>query len=90
MPAIASGSPLTSVPGIYIDHRAGGRLIGEHLVGLGHRRIVVIDGRIPGQATSPGSGRTAPRACGAPLRAAGLELSPTDVVPAGDCHPGRW
>ena len=76
MPAIATGSPLTSVPGIYIDHRAGGRLIGEHLIGLGHRRIVRAS--TAGSPASPtmASGSTAPRACGAALRAAGLELDP--------------
>ena len=86
VPAIASGSPLTSVPGIYIDHRAGGRLIGEHLIGLGHHRIMVIDGRIPGK---PDHGVWENRTQGlrAALQAAGLELAPTDVVPAGDCHP---
>ena len=45
--AAASGSPLTSVPGIFIDHRAGGRLVAQHLLGLSHRRIGIIDGRMP-------------------------------------------
>ena len=88
VPAIATGSPLSSVPGIYIDHRAGGRLIGEHLIGLGHRRIVVIDGRVPGK---PDHGVWENRTQGlrAALVAAGLDLAPTDVVPAGDCHPAE-
>jgi LacI family transcriptional regulator, repressor for deo operon, udp, cdd, tsx, nupC, and nupG len=86
VPAAASGSPLTSVPGIYIDHREGGRLIGEHLVGLGHRRIAVIDGRVPGK---PDHGVWENRTQGlcAALRSAGLE--PTVIVPAGDCHPAE-
>ena len=29
VPATATGSPLTSVPGIFVDHREGGRLIAE-------------------------------------------------------------
>ena len=86
VPAAASGSPLTSVPGIYIDHREGGRLIGEHLVGLGHRRIAVIDGRVPGK---PDHGVWENRTQGlcAALRSAGLE--PTIILPAGDCHPAE-
>ena len=86
VPAAASGSPLTSVPGIYIDHRAGGRLIGEHLVGLGHRRIAVIDGRVPGK---PDHGVWENRTQGlcAALRGAGLD--PTVIVAAGDCHPAE-
>ena len=47
VPATATGSPLTSVPGIFVDHRAGGRLIAEHLLALGHRHIGIFDGRMP-------------------------------------------
>jgi LacI family repressor for deo operon, udp, cdd, tsx, nupC, and nupG len=86
VPAATSGSPLNSVPGIYIDHRAGGRLIGEHLVGLGHRRVAVIDGRIPGK---PDHGVWENRSQGLrqALHAAGLDVAPACLVAAGDCHP---
>jgi LacI family transcriptional regulator, repressor for deo operon, udp, cdd, tsx, nupC, and nupG len=84
VPAAAAGSPLTSVPGIYVDHRAGGRMIGEHLVGLGHRRIALVDGRIPGK---PDHGVWENRSQGLrqALHAAGLEVA--HLVAAGDCHP---
>jgi LacI family transcriptional regulator, repressor for deo operon, udp, cdd, tsx, nupC, and nupG len=84
VPAAAAGTPLASVPGIYIDHRAGGRMIGEHLVALGHERIAVLDGRIPGK---PDHGVWENRSQGLrqALQSAGLDV--TQVVPAGDCHP---
>jgi LacI family transcriptional regulator, repressor for deo operon, udp, cdd, tsx, nupC, and nupG len=84
--ALATGSPLTSVPGIFIDHRAGGRLAAEHLLGLGHRRIGIIDGRMPDR---PGAWMWEHRTQGlrSAVRAAGLEIDPADVVAPGDCHP---
>ena len=83
---LAAGAPLSSVPGIFVDHRAGGRLIGEHLIGLGPRRIAVVDGRVPGQ---PAHGVWEGRSQGLreALSAAGLALSPEDVLVAGDCRP---
>lgn len=88
MPAVAAGSPLSSVPGIFIDHRAGGRLIGEHLIGLGHRRIAVIDGRISGKPDhGVWEGRT--QGLREALLAAGLGLAAEDILPAGDCHPAE-
>ena len=86
VPAAATGSPLTSVPGIFIDHRAGGRLVAEHLLGLGHRRIGILDGRIPGK---PDHGVWENRTQGLreAVSAAGLDIDPADVVAAGDCHP---
>jgi LacI family transcriptional regulator len=35
--------------GVYVDQVTGGRLMGEHLAGLGYRRIVCIDSRIGGE-----------------------------------------
>ena len=49
VPVSASGSPLTSVPGIFVDNRAGGRLIAEHLLSLGHRVMAIFDGRMSGK-----------------------------------------
>ena len=83
-------SPLTSVPGIFINHRAGGRLIAEHLLGLGHRRIAIIDGRMPGKPDHGVWEQRTRRACGTVLRPPGSTWPPTDVVPPGDCHRGRW
>jgi DNA-binding LacI/PurR family transcriptional regulator len=37
-----SGSAMGSVPAVLSDNVAGGRLAAEHLVGLGHRRLVFI------------------------------------------------
>ena len=73
--ASATGSPLTSVPGIHIDHRAGGRLAAEHLLGLGHRRIGIIDGRMPDK---PGAWMWEHRTQGlrSAVRAAGLDIDP--------------
>jgi len=85
VPAAASGMPLTSVPGIFIDHEAGGRLVGEHLLSLGHRRIAVMDGRIPGKNQA---GVWANRTAGLQevLRACGSEVPPNLIVVPGDCH----
>jgi DNA-binding LacI/PurR family transcriptional regulator len=87
VPVVATGSPLTSVPGIHIDHRAGGRLAAEHLLGLGHRRIGIIDGRMPDK---PGAWMWEHRSQGlrSAVRAAGLDIDPADLVAPGDCHPG--
>jgi DNA-binding LacI/PurR family transcriptional regulator len=84
--ASATGSPLSSVPGIHIDHRAGGRLAAEHLLGLGHRRIGIIDGRMPDR---PGAWMWQHRTQGlrSAVRAAGLDIDPAHVVAPGDCHP---
>ena len=85
VPARAGRLPLTSVPGIFVDHRAGGRLIGEHLLSLGHRDIAILDGRIPGKPDNVvwdlrtnGLRDTA--------REAGFDIDNADVVSAGDCH----
>jgi DNA-binding LacI/PurR family transcriptional regulator len=73
------------VPGIFIDHRAGGRLVAEHLVSLGHRDIAVIDGRMPDKPdTRVWEQRTVGVRDG--LRAAGFDLTPDRVLTPGDCH----
>ena len=84
--ASATGSPMTSVPGIHIDHRAGGRLAAEHLLGLGHCRIGILDGRMPDR---PGAWMWEHRTQGlrSAVRAAGLDIDPAHVVTPGDCHP---
>lgn len=46
VPAVLAGMPLSSVPGIFVDNRRGGWLVGEHLLSLGHRNVAVLDGRV--------------------------------------------
>jgi LacI family transcriptional regulator, repressor for deo operon, udp, cdd, tsx, nupC, and nupG len=85
VPVSASGSPLTSVPGIFVDNRAGGRLIAEHLLSLGHRNIAIFDGRMAGKLDyhvwdqrTDGLRDT--------VREAGFDIDTRDVVQPGDCH----
>jgi DNA-binding LacI/PurR family transcriptional regulator len=79
------GSPLTSVPGIFVDSRLGGRLIAEHLLSLGHRDIGIFDGRTPGRhddhvwdQRTDGLRDT--------IREAGFDIDSRNVVLPGDCH----
>ena len=85
VPVSAAGSPLTSVPGIFVDNRAGGRLIAEHLLSLGHRHIAIFDGRMSGKPDyhvwdqrTDGLSDT--------LREAGIDIDTRDVIQPGDCH----
>jgi LacI family transcriptional regulator, repressor for deo operon, udp, cdd, tsx, nupC, and nupG len=85
VPVSASGSPLTSVPGIFVDNRAGGRLIAEHLISLGHRDIGIFDGRMPGK---PDYHVWDQRTDGLrdTVREAGFDLDSRNVVLPDDCH----
>jgi LacI family repressor for deo operon, udp, cdd, tsx, nupC, and nupG len=86
VPVLASGSPLTSVPGIFVDNRMGGLLIAEHLLALGHCDIGIFDGRMAGkrdyhvwdQRTDGLRDR---------IREAGFDIDSRNVVYPGDCHP---
>ena len=85
VPVLASGSPLTSVPGIFVDNRAGGRLVAQHLLGLGHRDIAILDGRMSGKydyhvwdQRSDGLRDT--------VRQAGFDIDSRNIVRPGDCH----
>jgi LacI family transcriptional regulator, repressor for deo operon, udp, cdd, tsx, nupC, and nupG len=85
VPVSALGSPLTSVPGIFVDNRAGGRLIAEHLLSLGHRNVAIFDGRMSGKRDyrvwdqrTDGLRDT--------LRQAGFDIDTRDVIRPGDCH----
>ena len=68
VPVTAPGLPLTSVPGVFIDHRHGATLVADHLAALGHRRIAVLDGRLADDrrhpALAPAHGGDARRAGG--------------------------
>ena len=85
VPILADGSPLTSVPGVFIDHRAGGRMIAEHLLALGHTFVGVIDGRMPDKPdTHVWDQRTA--GFRDAMAAAGVMVDADSVMLPGDCH----
>jgi LacI family transcriptional regulator, repressor for deo operon, udp, cdd, tsx, nupC, and nupG len=85
VPVSAAGSPLTSVPGIFVDHRAGGRLIAEHLLSLGHRNIGIFDGRM---SAKPDYHVWDQRSDGLrdTIREAGFDIDSRSVIQPGDCH----
>jgi LacI family transcriptional regulator, repressor for deo operon, udp, cdd, tsx, nupC, and nupG len=85
VPVSAAGSPLTSVPGIFVDNRAGGRLIAEHLLSLGHRNIGMFDGRMPGKLDYHVWDQRSDGLRDA-VREAGFDLDSRNVVLPGDCH----
>jgi len=68
--------PAGGLAGIGFDNRAAARRIGEHLIGLGHRRIAMIAG------VNSGNDRAAARVAGLrdALGAAGLSLRDADLV----------
>lgn len=84
-PITASGISLSSVPGSFVDNYAGGRLVAEHLLGLGHRRMAMVDGRKP---DSPHPGVWEDRANGFrdTVRASGHEIDDKLVVSPGDAQ----
>lgn len=71
MPVATHGGLLVTVPGIFVDHRAGGRLAARHLTSLGRTSLAVIGGRPDGKVN----------VAIWELRAAGFlaEQSPVDV-----------
>ena len=85
VPVSAAGSPLTSVPGIFVDHRAGGRLVAEHLLSLGHRNIGIFDGRM---SAKPDYHVWDQRTDGLrdTIREAGFDIDSRSVLQPGDCH----
>ncbi|MET0692282.1 MAG: LacI family DNA-binding transcriptional regulator [Propionibacteriaceae bacterium] len=85
VPASLAGLPLTSVPGIFVDNHRGGRLVGEHLIQLGHRRIAVLDGRPAGLGTGAMWQRRTDGLLEA-LRSAGVSPESTQILGLGDCR----
>jgi DNA-binding LacI/PurR family transcriptional regulator len=76
---------MTSVSGIFVDNRAGGRMVAEHLLSLGHRDIGIFDGRMSGKRDyhvwdqrTDGLRDT--------VREAGFDIDSRNVVQPGDCH----
>lgn len=49
MPIVAMGETITGLTSLTIDNVAGGRMMMEHLVGLGHRDIAYVGGHPPHQ-----------------------------------------
>jgi len=85
VPAALVGMPVQSVPGIFIDHREGGRLVARHLLGLGHRRMAVLDGRTTGR-TSVDVWNQRTDGFRDTVREAGLDVSDDLIIYAGDCQ----
>jgi LacI family transcriptional regulator, repressor for deo operon, udp, cdd, tsx, nupC, and nupG len=85
VPVSASGSPLTSVRGIFVDNRAGGQLIAEHLLSLGHRDIGIFDGRMPGKHDYHVWDQRTDGLRDA-VREAGFDVDSRNIVYPGDCH----
>ena len=85
VPMSAHGGPLLSVPGVHVDHRAGGRLVAEHLLDLGHTSFAVVDGRMQGK---PDHSVWDQRSRGffGQLTTAGLDPATVRVLRPGDCH----
>jgi len=50
VPATVAGSSIRSVRGLFVDHRRGARLVGEHLADLGTHHVAVMDGRSASKA----------------------------------------
>ncbi len=85
VPMSAHGGPLLTVPGVHVDHRAGGQLVAAHLLDLGHTSFAMIDGRMAGK---PDSTVWEQRSNGflSEIRAAGLDPAAVRVLRPGDCH----
>lgn len=85
VPAAAKGRSLVSVPGAFVDHREGGRMVAEHLTQLGHSSLAMVDGRMPGKADPSVWGL---RAAGflEGVSAAGHHPQEVRVIRPGDCH----
>lgn len=78
-PTVVVGERVEHVSSISIDNERGGRLAGEHLITLGHRRVAVAGGVVRGRAESAVlSARLA--GLRSALRSVGAE--PVDVVVA--------
>jgi LacI family repressor for deo operon, udp, cdd, tsx, nupC, and nupG len=88
VPAALVGMPVRSVPGIFIDHRDGGRLVAQHLLQLGHRRMAVVDGRAAGTTGTTNAAVWEQRTDGFlhAVREAGLDVESGLHLFPGDCQ----
>jgi LacI family repressor for deo operon, udp, cdd, tsx, nupC, and nupG len=85
VPASAHGRALVSVPGVFVDHREGGRLVAEHLTRLGHSSLAMIDGRMPGKADPSVWGLRASGFLDG-VNAAGRDPRDVLIIQPGGCH----
>lgn len=85
VPVAAHGGPLVTAPGVFVDHREGGRLAARHLTGLGHTSLAMVDGRMGGKVDGS---IWELRADGflAGVAQAGLEPDAVRLIFPGDCH----
>ncbi|MCU1559351.1 LacI family DNA-binding transcriptional regulator [Mycetocola sp.] len=72
IPLLSVGAPVAGVRSLTIDDAAAGRLATEHLLGLGHRRILHIGGPVTGDDDASVQGRRLRGYVGA-MTQAGLE-----------------
>lgn len=85
VPISAQGGPVLTVPGVYVDHREGGRLAARHLLDLGHTSLAIVDGRMVQKVdASVWELRTAGFL--EEVAAAGLDPVDVRIVRPGDCH----
>lgn len=85
VPVAAHGGPLMTAPGVFVDHREGGRLVAEHLTGLGHTELAMIDGRMSGKVdASIWDLRAAGFLAG--VADSGLDPAAVRLLRPGDCH----
>ncbi len=85
VPVAAHGRPLSTAPGLFVDHREGGRLVAEHLTGLGHTSFAMVEGQMMGKIdVSIWELRAAGFLAG--LAAAGHDPEAVLRVRPGDCH----
>ncbi|MFT4164783.1 MAG: LacI family DNA-binding transcriptional regulator [Microlunatus sp.] len=85
VPVAAHGGPLSTAPGVFVDHQEGGRLVAEHLTGLGHTALAMVDGRMPAKVDAS---IWELRAAGflAGVAEAGLDPDTVRQLRPGDCH----
>ncbi|HEU5484135.1 MAG TPA: LacI family DNA-binding transcriptional regulator, partial [Microlunatus sp.] len=85
VPVAAHGGPLVTAPGVFVDHREGGRLAARHLTGLGHTSLAMVDGRMAGKVdVSIWELRAAGFLAG--VAEAGLDPESVLLLRPGDCH----
>ncbi|SFN37475.1 LacI family DNA-binding transcriptional regulator [Mycetocola miduiensis] len=57
IPLVSVGAPVADVRSLTIDDEVAGRLATEHLIGLGHRRILHMGGTVTGEGDTSVHGR---------------------------------
>ncbi|GAA3695045.1 LacI family DNA-binding transcriptional regulator [Microlunatus aurantiacus] len=85
VPVAAHGGPLSTAPGLFVDHREGGRLVARHLAGLGHTSFAMVEGQMLGKLdVSIWELRAAGFLDG--LAEAGHDADAVRRLRPGDCH----